>query len=290
MKAVIKAHLRRVTALFCTAVLVAIASVTLALPASAARAVRVTADGSEIVKGKARIVDSTTYVPFRAFAGEMDGATVTWSASQRTARATSSGTTVTATVGQSYLTKNGTRINSTARNRLIGGTLYVPVRPMATAYGYTVSWDHASYSAVLTKKSSGGSTSTGGTAKPSYSENDLYWLARIIEAEAGGESYYGKLAVGTVIMNRVKSKSFPNTVYGVIFDRRYGIQFIPAYNGMIYRTPSQASVSAAKEVLLGYRVPGNIQYFLNPALASDRWFRNNLTYVTRIGNHVFYAP
>ena len=284
------------------------------IPASAASAVKVTVNGTEIVKGKARIVDSTTYVPFRAFAGDTQkNSRVTWSASTRTATLQTGDTTVTASVGKYYLMKNGTRIASAAPNRLIGGTLYVPVRPIANALGYSVAWKHSTYTVALTSKSasgntaggtssgssSSGSTSSGNTSSgstsdstttPAYTESDLYWLSRIIHAEAGGESYRGKLAVGTVVMNRVKSSQYPNTIYGVIFDKRYGIQFTPAYNGMIYKTPSAESVAAAKEVLRGYRISGNIQYFLNPSLASSAWFDRNLTYVLRIGNHVFYAP
>ena len=286
-KAMSRAALLILTLVMCTA---------FALPASAASAVKVTVNGSEIVKGKARIVDSTTYVPFRALASDtLKSGRVTWNASTRTATLQSGSTTVTATVGKYYLLKNGSRIASAAPNRLIGGTLYVPVRPIANALGYSVAWKHSSYTVALTSRSASGSTSSGNTssgstATPSYTESDLYWLSRIINAEAGGESYRGKLAVGTVVMNRVKSAQYPGTIYGVIFDKRYGIQFTPAYNGMIYKTPSAESIAAAKEVLLGYRTPGNIQYFLNPSLASSSWFDRNLTYVTRIGNHVFYAP
>ena len=293
-----RAALLLLTLVMCTA---------FALPASAASAasvsssVKVTVNGAEIVKGKARIVDSTTYVPFRAFASDtLKSSRVTWSASTRTATLQTGDTTVTASVGKYYLMKNGTKIASAAPNRLIGGTLYVPVRPIANALGYSVAWKHSTYTVALTSKSasgntaggtSSGSSSSGSTSSsPSYTESDLYWLSRIIHAEAGGESYRGKLAVGTVVMNRVKSSQYPNTIYGVIFDKRYGIQFTPAYNGMIYKTPSAESVAAAKEVLRGYRISGNIQYFLNPSLASSAWFDRNLTYVLRIGNHVFYAP
>lgn len=290
-------QLRRVSAILLTLVLMTVMSSVLALPASAAQTVKVTVDGKAVTSGKARIVNSTTYVPFRAFANDtVSGSTVTWKASTRTATMKSSSTTVTATVGKSYVVSNGSTVKSTAKNLLIGGTLYVPVRPIATALGYSVSWNSKTFTAVLTKKSgstSSGSSSSGNTSSGSsstYTDTDLYWLSRIISAEARGESYKGKLAVGTVIMNRVASKSYPNTVYGVIFDKKNGVQFTPAYNGGIYKTPSADSVKAAKEVLNGYRVPGNIQYFLNPSIASDTWFRNNLTYICTIGNHAFYAP
>ena len=275
--------------------LVFILASALSLPASAANTAvtaRVRLNGRAVLSGKARIMDSTTYVPFRAFVGEMDNSTVvSWNASSRTATAVSDGSTVKATVGKQYIVKNGASIYSSAKNRLIVGTLYVPIRPMATAYGYTVSWDGSTRTASLMRSGGFGSGNTGGSnGTDAYSSADLYWMSRIIEAEAGGESYTGKLAVGTVVMNRVASKDFPNTVYGVIFDRKYGVQFTPTANGRIYCTPSTDSVRAAKEVLSGYRVNRTMQYFVNPALASDRWFRQNLTYVTTIGCHAFYAP
>ena len=287
---------RRLTAV-AVLMLVCILASAFSLPASAADATvtaRIRLNEREVLSGKARIIESTTYVPFRAFVGEMDKSiVVSWNASSRTATAAADGSTVKATVGKQYIVKDGAQIYASAKNRLIGGTLYVPIRPMATAYGYSVSWDGATRTVSLIRSGSfgPGNTGSGNTSSgDAYSSSDLYWMSRIIEAEAGGESYTGKLAVGTVIMNRVAAKDFPNTVYGVIFDRKYGVQFTPTANGMIYCTPSSDSIRAAKEVLSGYRVNRTMQYFVNPALASDRWFRQNLIYVTTIGCHVFYAP
>ena len=94
---------------------------------------------------------------------------------------------------------------------------------------------------------------------------DIYWLARIIEAEAGGESYKGKVAIGNVILNRVNSKDFPNTIYNVIFEYYGNIpQFSPVADGTIYNTPSEESINAAKDALNGARPVGNSTYFFNP--------------------------
>lgn len=121
-----------------------------------------------------------------------------------------------------------------------------------------------------------------------YATN-LYWLSRIIHAEAGGESYNGKVAVGNVIINRVKSSDFPNTIKGVIFEYYKGIpQFSPVEEGTIYNNPSAASIQAAKDALNGVRPVGSCTYFFNPAKSAGRWIVNNKTYVMRIGNHVFY--
>mgnify|MGYP001944159859 FL=1 len=131
--------------------------------------------------------------------------------------------------------------------------------------------------------------SRGGTINRNYTDGDLYWLARIIQAEAGGESYQGKVAVGNVILNRVNSKEFPNTIYNVIFEYYGSIpQFSPVADGTIYNTPSQESINAAKEAINGVRPVGNSTYFFNPSKAAGTWIVKNKTYVSRIGGHVFY--
>jgi N-acetylmuramoyl-L-alanine amidase len=117
----------------------------------------------------------------------------------------------------------------------------------------------------------------------------LYWLSRIIHAEAEAEPYSGKVAVGNVILNRVKSGLFPNTVKGVIFDYYEGIpQFSPVADGTIYNSPDADSIQAAKDALNGVNYVGTATYFFNPDKAEGTWIVQNKTYVKRIGNHVFY--
>lgn len=119
--------------------------------------------------------------------------------------------------------------------------------------------------------------------------DDLYWLARIIEAEAGGEPYKGKVAVGNVILNRVKSKDFPNTIYNVIFEYFGNIpQFSPVQEGTIYNTPSKESMNAAKDAMNGIRPVGDSTYFFNPNKAAGTWIVKNKVYVSTIGGHAFY--
>jgi N-acetylmuramoyl-L-alanine amidase len=118
---------------------------------------------------------------------------------------------------------------------------------------------------------------------------NLYWLSRIIHAEAEAEPYAGKVAVGNVVINRVNSGTFANTIKGVIFEYSQGLpQFSPVADGTIYNTPSAASVQAAKDALAGQRPVGSAQFFFNPDKATARWIVENKTYVTRIGDHVFY--
>ncbi|MBP3285278.1 MAG: cell wall hydrolase [Clostridia bacterium] len=144
--------------------------------------------------------------------------------------------------------------------------------------------------------SSSGSSSPSTPIAPSGSNSDLYtdyndavyWLSRIIEAEAAGESLKGKVAVGEVILNRVRSDEFPNTIWTVIFDTKFGIQFEPVANGSIYNTPSAESIKAAKIALDGSNYVGKCLYFLNPRIAQSNWISKNRVYYTTIGNHDFY--
>jgi spore germination cell wall hydrolase CwlJ-like protein len=115
-----------------------------------------------------------------------------------------------------------------------------------------------------------------------YSEADINLLARLINAEAKGESFNGKVAVGNVILNRVKSSKFPNTIRDVIYQPR---QFQPVSNGAINNQPSEESLKAAHESLKTNLI-GNALYFYNPYTATDAWIRTREV-TTTIGNHSF---
>ena len=117
-----------------------------------------------------------------------------------------------------------------------------------------------------------------------YNGDDFYWLSRIIYSESGNQPLAGKIAVGNVVMNRVASYKFPNSVYGVIFQTN---QFSPASSGAIYRDPNWDSVVAAKLVLDGAVVLDNALFFNRAGL--DCYASRNRAYVATIGAHSFYA-
>ena len=91
-----------------------------------------------------------------------------------------------------------------------------------------------------------------------------------------------------MVLNRVAHSEFPNTIYGVIFDSRWGGQFEPVRNGTIYHTPTEESVTAAKLVLEGADVAGESLYFLAPTLTNNHWIMENRDYIMTIGVHWFY--
>ena len=117
---------------------------------------------------------------------------------------------------------------------------------------------------------------------------DLYWLSRIISAESQGESLTGQIAVGNVVLNRVKSAEFPNSIPAVIFDRKHDVQFTPVSNGTVYLPPTAQSVEAAKRALRGESTAGGAMYFYAPALSQGVWINANRTYLMTIGCHRFY--
>lgn len=98
----------------------------------------------------------------------------------------------------------------------------------------------------------------------------------------------GKIGVANVVLNRVNSPLFDDTVYQVIFDRKYGVQFTPTANGSIYHTPTGDSIIAAKRALLGENTAGESLYFLNPNISTSFWIMENRPFFRSIGNHDFY--
>ena len=113
--------------------------------------------------------------------------------------------------------------------------------------------------------------------------NDLYLLAKCIHAEARGESYVGKVAVGAVILNRVASPDFPDSIYGVIYQPW---AFTAVHDGQINLEPEAASYQAATDALNGWDPSYGSLYYYNPQTASSSWIFSRQTVVT-IGKHVF---
>lgn len=259
-----------------------------ALTVGAANAATVTVRGTSLPASAGTIlINDRTYVPLRAVAQLMDpAAQVSWK--DGTATVTTDRMTLTATVGQKWLSANGREYHLPDGVKLIGNKVMVHIRPLAEAMGGSVSWDAQSRSVSVTA-GTGGADVPAAPSSPAYREEDLYWLACIISAESRGEPMEGKLAVGTVVLNRVASSQFPDSIYGVIFDRQWGVQFTPVANGTIYDTPTAESVEAARRCLEGERVAGDSLYFLNPAQSTNFWVMNNRPYVTTIGSHRFYA-
>ena len=240
-------------------------------------------DGSPFT-GEINVRDNTTFVGIRKFSTSMYwNAKVSYNSATRTITVKTDKLTLTAKDGANYIVANGRYLFTSTPIFMKNGRMYAPVLLMAKAFDAKISWVNATSSFNILR-GSGGILS----GDKYYREDEVYWLSKIIYAEAGGEIFLGKMAVGNVILNRTRSSQFPNTIYGVIFDRKNGVQFSPVANGTIYKTPNSDSIIAAKVCLEGYTVSPNILYFVNPVYAPNSWASKNRPYFAKIGNHVFY--
>lgn len=229
----------------------------------------------------ARVINSTVYLPLRAFASAI-GATSSYSSATRTTTLRMNGLTLTATDGGYVTYANDRALFSFSPNVIMSdGRMYVAMSTLLKATG-------------LSGERIGSTVSISGSAAPLapaaryYREDEVFWLARIITAEARGESLLGQIAVGNVILNRVASREYPNSIYGVIFDRKWGVQFSPILDGSIYNTPTYTATLAAKICLENTKLSDDALFFLNPLTAESNWIVKSREYLYSIGGHDFY--
>ena len=235
-------------------------------------------------QGNVTVKDSTTFVGIRRFANSVDpNASVKYNYSTRTLTILSSKLNMSITDGANYFVANGRYLYTASPIFMKNGIMYAPIVLLSKAFDAKISWQNSTSSFYITS-GSGGILS----GDKFYREDEVYWLSKIINAESGGEILKGKIAVGNIILNRVRSKSFPNTIYSVIFDKKYGVQFSPVANGTIYNTPNSQSIIAAKICLEGYSINNDILYFVNPTISPSNWIVNSREFYAKIGNHAFY--
>jgi len=194
---------------------------------------------------------------------------------------TAAGAPITVSVNADTFTANGRYIQLGHRTLALDGKLLVELDALQRIFGATVAYDSETASVTV-------DTATKQLIQDGesfYNSHEIYWLSRIIYAEANGQPFDGMIGVGNVVLNRVASGRFPNTVEGVVFEPG---QFTPVDNGSIYNTPSSEAVRAAQLCLEGVNTVGNSLFFLNPSIADASWFNSALTYYTTIGGHAFY--
>ena len=126
-------------------------------------------------------------------------------------------------------------------------------------------------------------SSNSNSGSSSSTSNDLNLLARIIYGEARGEPYTGQVAVGAVVMNRVKNSSFPNTISGVIYQSG---AFDAVKDGQFNLTPNDTARKAAQDAYNGWDPSYGAIYYFNPATATNKWIWSRPMTVT-IGRHRF---
>ena len=138
----------------------------------------------------------------------------------------------------------------------------------------------------LTVDGIAGSATLGALGISTSAENQnssSYLLARVINGEARGEPYTGQVAVGAVILNRVRSSSFPNTIAGVVYQNG---AFDCMTDGQINAPVSSSCIRAAQDALAGWDPSGGAVYYYNPKTATNQWIRTRQI-IASIGKHVF---
>ncbi len=135
---------------------------------------------------------------------------------------------------------------------------------------------------IYNSSSSSSSNNSSSTSSSSNSSN-VNLLAKLIYAESRGEPYTGQVAVGAVVMNRVKSSSFPNTISGVVYQSG---AFDAVSDGQINLTPDSNAKKAAQDALNGWDPSYGAIYYFNPATATNKWIWSRPMTVT-IGKHRF---
>lgn len=128
-----------------------------------------------------------------------------------------------------------------------------------------------------------GITLSAGAAPASYHESEINTLARLVHGEARGEPYVGKVAVAAVVLNRVRSAAFPNTISGVIYQAG---AFDCVADGQINLTPDSDSLRAARDAMNGWDPTGGCVYYYNPATATSAWIWSREVRLS-IGAHNF---
>ena len=181
--------------------------------------------------------------------------------------------------GNQYCTANGRYLYMPEGIKEVEGVAYYPLRVLAKIFGFGLVWNAELRGIEL--DTSNKALLENGDSYYGAREQDL--LARIIWAESGNQPLEGMIAVGNVVLNRVASERFPNSVYDVVCQAG---QFDPVRNGSINTTPSDEAVLASYFCLEGVNTVGDALFFQNPS--SSGVIFSGLSYIATIGDHVFY--
>ncbi len=218
--------------------------------------------------------NGTVYVPVRALCESL-GATVEWEEATETAT----------------VTKDGVALNFSETNPsmykaiMYKDSFFTPVRIIAESFGFNVDWDNKLYSVHITMD--GYTIPQAYVDAAAFSDDDVILLAKLIYAESGYCTFAEQLGIGGVIMNRIKSSSYPNTISGVIYDTKWSVQFPPAFDGSLDRDPSGMSIIAAKCVMHGTNVVGGSIGFTYTG-DTESWITQNMTLVVAFDSISFY--
>lgn len=228
------------------------------------------------------MVNSSTYIPLRAFSDAIGGE-ITWDEEQMAASLIKDGHTFVFYSDMDFCIIDGAIKEYGSVN--YKDLLFVPVRAISEVLGYGVEWDDL----YLTVKITASDVTVPETSiDKTYTYDDIMYLSKITHIESGYQDFKVRLGVAATVVNRVKSKEFPNTIKDVIFDTKYSVQFPPAHTEKFNKTPSKESVIAAKCVLNGVNIVGDSLYFVDSAYKNGSWVHNNRPHYATIVDMEFY--
>ena len=162
---------------------------------------------------------------------------------------------------------------------IYGSETLAAVKYFQRKYGLTVD----GIAGKKTLEAMGIFNSSGNSSSSSTNSSNLNLLARVVYSEARGEPYAGQVAIAAVVLNIVKSSSFPNTISGVVYQKG---AFTAVSDGQINLTPNQTAYNAARDALNGWDPCYGAIYYFNPATATNKWIWSRPHIIT-IGNHRF---
>jgi len=200
------------------------------------------------------------------------------------------GVTVTGETGAEVLRADARYLYAPGGCLTVQGRLCLPLETAAHLFGAALSAEQSPARVELESRQYRLLSGEGDYYTLHYSVEDLYWLSHIIHAEAGTEPLAGRIGVGSVVLNRVRSENYPDSIMQVVIQRdASAAQFEPAANGSVRFDADEDSLIAAYLCLEGYNTVGESLYFVNPDAADNRWFEQSRSFTVRIGVHDFYT-
>lgn len=239
-----------------------------------------------LLSARAYLSGETLFLPPEAVCAAA-GLSMSWSEEDGTLTLSVPGAVLTGLKGDGYFEADGRYIYAPDGWLVKGDVLYLPSDTVERLFGVEISVsakrDRLELSTDKLTVMSGGAS----YYEFNYDAELLYWLPQIINAEAKFEPLAGQIGVGNVVMNRLSSPDFPDTIFEVIYDTEHTVQFEPISTGGIFQEPTEQATIAAYLCLEGYSTVGGSLYFVNPDYGSG-WFDSSLELVETIGHHNFY--
>ncbi|MBP3448049.1 MAG: cell wall hydrolase [Clostridia bacterium] len=228
------------------------------------------------------LIDSTTYIPLRAFSDAIGG-TIGWNAEKKEATMEKGGHSFLFSPETNTCVIDG--IEEGYASVIYRSRTMIPVRAVSETLGYDVEWDDFYLTVKITAP---GVEIPEECRDTSYTYEDILYLGKITRIESGYQHFEVQLGVAATVMNRVRSPQFPNSVKDVIFDSKYGVQFPPAHTDKFNTMPSKESIIAAKCALNGANNVGNSLYFIDTKHAASSWAHHHRPYYGAVYDMSFY--